>query len=379
MKFSLVVAGSDVDRAIAAIGVAESLGCARVWLTGNDARKVFEAANTRLALVLAVDPGEDSQLPAGSGLEVAVTGKAGWADSLGALVKERSIPFWVFATDVGTVAAAARAGVGAAFEPLENPDDASEWTSEYEAELGADSARALMGTVNAACAVFVDLPGKIDDAVGLIERYREAEVDEVILRGDHADDAELVRSLIAEFDDPEVREAAEAKATRIAPVTEALQRRPAARESKPATQRKQSGFARWVTRQQEGAVRRMSDGQLDALVGSRVGVRGLFMAMAKRYRPEKSAGFNGAIEFTLHTSRGPAIWTIDCDEHGASARRGGDEDAKLHVEAKIADFLRVGTGEISAPSAVLSGQLNVRGDFALALRMGDMFGGPSIV
>jgi putative sterol carrier protein len=39
----------------------------------------------------------------------------------------------------------------------------------------------------------------------------------------------------------------------------------------------------------------------------------------------------------------------------------------------------VGVGEISAPSAVLSGKLNVRGDFGLALKLGPMFGGPSAI
>jgi putative sterol carrier protein len=36
-------------------------------------------------------------------------------------------------------------------------------------------------------------------------------------------------------------------------------------------------------------------------------------------------------------------------------------------------------GEIKAPAAVMSGQLNVRGDFGLALKMGEMFGGPALV
>ena len=85
------------------------------------------------------------------------------------------------------------------------------------------------------------------------------------------------------------------------------------------------------------------------------------------------------IEFTLETRHGPEVWTIDCSETGAKARRAASPDAKLHVDAKLADFLRVGVGEIAAPSAVLSGKLNVRGDFGLALKMGEMFGGPSVL
>ncbi len=382
MKFARLVAEPDVAGAKAAIAASQKLGFSRIWLehgSGHaDPRAVADAAPAgEIALVLLVDPGDDLGMPSGDRIEPAVEGVAGWADSLAALAQGRRA--WVVAGDVGSVAAAARSGVGVAFGPLENPDAADEWTAEYEAELSAESARAVTGEVNAACAAFVDLPDELGAAVGLVERYRAAGVDEVILRGPIAGDTELVAALISEFDDADVRSETAARAERIAPAVEAMRRRSSTQTSAPAARKPSGGFARWVRQRQESAIRRMSDGQINALVGNRLGMRGLFTAMAGRYRPDKAAGFEGEIEFTLSTQRGSETWTIECGPTGARARRGASDEAKLHLEAKLADFLRVGTGELSAPAAVLSGQLNVRGDFALALRMGDMFGGPPIV
>lgn len=381
MKFARLVAEPSVPGACAAIESAERLGLVRVWLEHKpgiaDPRTVAGEAEGELPLVLLVDPGEDLDLPTGDRIEPAIVGAAGWSDSLGALARGRRA--WVVAGDVGTVAAAARGGVGAAMEPFENADSATDWTAEYEGELKAGSARALTGEVNAACAVFVDLPADLGEAVGLVERYRSAGVDEVILRGQHAGDEAIVAALMAEFDDDEVHREAAERAERIAPAVAAIGARGAAPAAPSAAPKAPSGFSRWIKRRQEDAVKRMSDRQLEALVGSRLGIRGLFATMAARYRPDKASGFEGEIEFTLSTKRGNEIWTINCGSAGAKARRGPSADARLHVEAKLADFLRVGTGEIPAPSAVLSGQLNIRGDFALALRMGDMFGGPRIV
>jgi putative sterol carrier protein len=147
----------------------------------------------------------------------------------------------------------------------------------------------------------------------------------------------------------------------------------------PRKKKRNAKMAKRAQAFQEGAVRKMSDRQLEMVIGNRLGVRGLFNAMAGMYQPKKAGDFEGPIEFTLETRHGPEVWTIDCSPTGARARKEPSPDAKLHVEAKLADFLRVGVGEISAPSAVLSGKLNVRGDFGLALKLGPMFGGPSAI
>jgi hypothetical protein len=397
VRFSRLVEEKTVDAAIAAVEESEKLGFERVWLVEGgavaDPRMVASAARLEnLKLVLQLDAGADSALPPGLPIELAVVGASGWSGALGALLDDS--PYdpdpntWVIAADVGTIAAAGRAGVGAAFHALDSAESAEEWTAEYEAELKSDSARAIAGSVNAATAVFLPAGDDADALVGLIERHREAGVDEVILSGASAGQAEFVGRVLAEFDDDEVRNAAAEKAARLAPAVAALAGRattePASNESSSSTapprkKKRSKKMAKRAQAFQEAAVRKMSDRQLDALVGNRFGVRGLFNAMAGMYQPAKAGDFEGPIEFTLETRHGPEVWTIDCSPSGAKARHEASPDAKLHVEAKLADFLRIGVGEISAPSAVLSGKLNVRGDFGLALKLGPMFGGPSAI
>ncbi|MFT4049953.1 MAG: SCP2 sterol-binding domain-containing protein [Solirubrobacterales bacterium] len=392
MRFARLIEEQSVEAAVDAAQVADGAGFSRVWMAEGevDPREVAPAARMKRAtIVLLLDAGADSSVPPGLPIELAVVGDSGWADALGALTGASPYtpppPAWVVASNVGTVAEAARSGAGTVFESFENPDEAADWTAEYEAELGADSARAAFGRVNANCAVFVDAGDDFDELVGVVERYREAGVDEVILRGPAASDVDFVHRLIDEFDDAEVRQVAAERRRRRAPAIEKLEAAPAEVEvevevgTPAAGPRKRSGFAQRMQRFQDGAVRRLSDRQLEAMVGNRAAIPVFFRAMAGMYRPEKAAGFVGPIEFKIATPHGDELWTIDCTPSGATARRGDTPEAKLHVEAKLADFLRIGVGEIAAPSAVLSGKLNIRGDFALALRMGEMFGGPPIV
>lgn len=395
MKFARLVEESTVDAAVEAVRESERIGFERVWLIERegavDPRIVASAARLdELKLVLQLDSEADSVVPPGLPIELAVAGGPGWAGALSALLGdspyEPDPAVWVVAGDVGTVAAAGRGAVGAAFQALGSADDAADWTAEYEGELQSESAQAAAGTVNAQTAVFLDAGDDADELVGLVERYREAGVDQIILCGENAGEIAFVERVMAEFDDDEVRSAAQAKAERLAPAIAAATNRSttaATEEPTPVSPEKKnkrpSKFAKRAQKFQEGAVRKMSDKQLEMLVGNRLGIRALFNAMAGMYQPKKAGDFQGPIEFTLETRHGPEVWTIDCSPSGAKARRAPSPDAKLHVEAKLADFLRVGVGEIGAPAAVLSGKLNVRGDFGLALKLGPMFGGPSAI
>lgn len=351
---------------------------ARRWLLDDDQTETDDAAR-----VIQLDLADDLTIP-NDATEIVVAASEGWVDSLAAALRstERALPAWVLAPDIGTAATAARNGVGAVIPELDDADAAAEWVEEYDAELAGPTARAIGRAAFAGCAVIIDLPAGLDAAVGLIERYRQAGIDEVVLRGPALDDAALLDALATEFDDEEVRaqtserqqhrSAAQAKRVAQAERAEKAQAEPRRKAKTPGR------FAKFAQRQQESATRRMSDRQLTAIVGNPVGIRALMATTARRYRPERAAGFDGELEFRFETGRGEEIWTIACTASGAKARRGESPEAALHVAAKLADFLRVGTGEISAPSAVLGGKLQIRGDFGLAMRMGEMFDGPKI-
>lgn len=302
----------------------------------------------------------------------------GWHERIAE--RDAGKPVWLCVRDIAEVRLAGENALGAVIDLPENPDHAQEWTAAHEGGLASKDARKAARSINSRCAVRLELPQQLDQAVGLIERLRQAGASDVVVGGEAASDRRYLQELAAEFDDDEVRDAAAARDERLAPLVAAIERRgPRAPAPAAVAPKRRSRFSARIQRGQEGAVRRMSDRQLGLLIGNSVGVRTLMRTMAARFRPEHAAGFTGDVEFTLHTARGPAVWTIECGPAEARARRGGSEDAALHVEAELADFLRIGTGEIAAPAAVLSGKLHVRGDFALALRMGEMFDGPSIV
>jgi putative sterol carrier protein len=49
----------------------------------------------------------------------------------------------------------------------------------------------------------------------------------------------------------------------------------------------------------------------------------------------------------------------------------------LTIKLGAADFLRIAAGELDPAKALLSGRLDLAGDFAVAMRLASMFGQPS--
>jgi putative sterol carrier protein len=126
-------------------------------------------------------------------------------------------------------------------------------------------------------------------------------------------------------------------------------------------------------------VRRSSDARLERTVGSRRGLRFLFGQMEKAYRPEKADGWSGDIRYELTDAHGVLqTWTVSCDAARARAREGAADDPALVVKLGLADFVRVAARELDPAKALLTGRLDIEGDFAVALRLGQMFGQPLV-
>jgi hypothetical protein len=374
MRFARLIEASDRAAALSAVAAAGRQGFSRAWVLRGDGRvepaELIGDLVLALPLVVQLDPADDTTLPIDEEWQIALAAGTGWADSLEALIGGRHREAWLICPGVGSVAAAARSGVGALLPEVDDLDATAGLVTEYEDELAAGSARAI-SAVNAACAYVLELPGDLDSAVGEIERLRQAGVDEVVLFGPAADDPELVPALITEFDDDEVWVASREKAARIAPAVERLRGRAAQPEAAATAPAKEPGrAAKLAERRIDATVRRMSDKQLTATLGSRLGMRALFGSMAGRFRP---GSFVGTLEFKLEGRKGAETWTLHCGPDGARAVRESTPDADLHIEAAVADFVRVGLGHVSGPGAVIGGKLNVRGDFALALRLQEMF------
>ncbi|MEA2318392.1 MAG: hypothetical protein QOD44_2581, partial [Solirubrobacteraceae bacterium] len=125
-------------------------------------------------------------------------------------------------------------------------------------------------------------------------------------------------------------------------------------------------------------VRRADDRRLEQIAGSQPGLRVVFGAMEQAYVPEKANGFDGELQYDLRRASGETVhWTLRLDPERASARPGPANDPALTVKLTLADFLRMAGRDLDPGKALLTGRLDLEGDFALAQRLGEMFGQPA--
>jgi putative sterol carrier protein len=123
-------------------------------------------------------------------------------------------------------------------------------------------------------------------------------------------------------------------------------------------------------------VARSDDARLERLAGSDRGLRMLFAGMERAFVAERAGGFAGDIQYNLRAADGAVrSWTVTIADGRARARPGSSEDgAKLTITLSVADFVRIAGRDLDPVKAVLTNRLQLAGDFAVALKLGEMFG-----
>jgi hypothetical protein len=125
-------------------------------------------------------------------------------------------------------------------------------------------------------------------------------------------------------------------------------------------------------------VRRSSDRRLERTLGSDAGLRMIFNEMGRQFVPENANGFAGDIQYDLRSAGGrERSWTVAIGPDRALARPGASADPKLVLRLGLADFLRIAGRDLDPGKALLTGRMDLRGDFSVAVRLGEMFGQPS--
>jgi len=134
-----------------------------------------------------------------------------------------------------------------------------------------------------------------------------------------------------------------------------------------ASERGEEAFSGWVSR--------ASDRGLERTAGSRAGLALLFGEMARRFDPERAAGFEGDIVYELSGDDGASrVWTLAVSGGRARSRAGRAPAPRLTVSLALADFVRMAGGDLDPGKALLTGRLHVEGDLSVAARLGEMFG-----
>jgi alkanesulfonate monooxygenase SsuD/methylene tetrahydromethanopterin reductase-like flavin-dependent oxidoreductase (luciferase family)/putative sterol carrier protein len=125
-------------------------------------------------------------------------------------------------------------------------------------------------------------------------------------------------------------------------------------------------------------VRRSGDDRLERTAGSDRGLRVVFGAMAQAYKPDNGRGFAGELQYDLRRGDGRvAQWTVRVGPDAATVHPGPATAPALTLKLSVADFLRMAAQELDAGKALLTGRLDLEGDFSLAQRLGEMFGQPT--
>ena len=90
---------------------------------------------------------------------------------------------------------------------------------------------------------------------------------------------------------------------------------------------------------------------------------------------EQAKGFEGEIRLRAAGPRRAAeLDGADRGRPSASARRGPATDPAVTLRTSVPDFVPLAAREAFPPKLLLEGSLVIEGDFALAGRLGEMFG-----
>jgi hypothetical protein len=110
-------------------------------------------------------------------------------------------------------------------------------------------------------------------------------------------------------------------------------------------------------------------------VASEAAMLVIFRGMARSLRTAARSGdLRGDLQFDLVGPRGTRrAWTVSAGPLRATARRGPSSAPTLVLRTTPDDLLRLVSGRLDAGDALLDGRLDLEGDLALAVRMGDLF------
>jgi SCP-2 sterol transfer family protein len=130
-------------------------------------------------------------------------------------------------------------------------------------------------------------------------------------------------------------------------------------------------------------VRGASDAQLERRFGNGLAQRAIFTGMARQFNPKFAFGFEGDIVYELEhyvdgaSPRPSDRWTLRVRESRAELLADADGEPAVKVRVSVPDFARLVANEVDPGQLLFDGRFYVEGDYQVASRLTEMFGGPS--
>jgi alkanesulfonate monooxygenase SsuD/methylene tetrahydromethanopterin reductase-like flavin-dependent oxidoreductase (luciferase family) len=125
-----------------------------------------------------------------------------------------------------------------------------------------------------------------------------------------------------------------------------------------------------------GLVRGRTDEQLHRLFDKGPGLPVMFRGMERAFMPERARGYEGEVQYELRRREGVRRFAVKIADGRARAWEGAASEPAVTLRMGIPAFVRLAAREAYPPQLLLDGKLEIEGDFDVAGRLGEMFGGP---
>jgi putative sterol carrier protein len=104
-------------------------------------------------------------------------------------------------------------------------------------------------------------------------------------------------------------------------------------------------------------------------------VKMIFDGMAGSFQPDKAAGVNTVIQYDI-TGEGGGKWNVVIADGKCTVSEGAHDAPKLTLTIGAQDWIDMIMGKLDGQQAFMTGKLKLKGDMAMAMKMGNFFAPP---
>jgi len=88
--------------------------------------------------------------------------------------------------------------------------------------------------------------------------------------------------------------------------------------------------------------------------------------------PSLVKSINGIYVFKVATSGGEKAWTVDLKNGDGSVKEGAADKTDCTINMKEDDFVKLMTGKMQGQQAFMQGKLKIKGNMAMAMKLGKL-------